>query len=298
MVLLLHGIGKKTNLTINVGTSLNILNDIKAAYYKANVVERIIYINVLLFLITVLANLFIIKWFALPTTFSEFIYKPWTIISYAFIHQRLFHILSNLLVLYYIGNLFLNFYSKKQFVNIYFLGGVFGAVLFLLYYYLANTIGGPLVGASAAVTAIFVAIATKIPRYAIQLRFIGSVELWVLAAIWVVMSILQLAGPDKGGAIAHIGGALLGFIYANQLEKGNDIGKWFEAIISYFTNLFKPTKKSPLKTVYKSKSRTSKSTVEKSKQKKIDDILDKISKSGYETLTQEEKDFLFRAGKK
>lgn len=277
---------------------MNILNDIKAAYYKANVVERIIYLNVLLFLITVLAHRFILNWFALPTSFSEFIYKPWTIVSYAFIHQRLFHILSNLLVLYYIGNLFLNFHSKKQFINIYFLGGIFGGFLFLLYFYLTNTTGGALVGASAAVTAIFVALATKIPRYALQLRFIGSVELWVLAAIWVVMSILQLAGPDKGGAIAHIGGALLGFLYANQLEKGNDIGKWFEAIIGYFTNLFKPSKKSPLKTVYKSKSKPSKGTVEKSKQKKIDDILDKISKSGYETLTQEEKDFLFRAGKK
>lgn len=277
---------------------MNFLNDIKQAYYKANVVEKIIYINVLLFLITVLLRTFIIKWFALPSTFEAFIYKPWSLLSYFFLHQRLFHILSNLLVLYYVGNLFLDFNTNKQFLNFYFLGGLFGGLVFLGYYYLTNSYGAPLIGASAAVTTIFVAIATKIPRYALQLRFIGSVELWVLAAIWVVLSILQLAAPDKGGAIAHLGGAIFGFVYAKQLDKGNDLGKWFEAIIDYFANLFKPRKKSPLKTVYKSNNRTSKTTVEKSKQRKIDDILDKISKSGYESLTQEEKDFLFRVGKK
>lgn len=277
---------------------MNILNDIKHAYYKANIVEKIIYINVFLFLITVIFHRFIINWFALPTSLTEFINTPWTLISYAFIHERLFHILSNLLVLYYIGNLFLNFYSKKQFLNCYFLGAIIGGLLFLLNYYISNKTGGNLIGASAAVTAVFVAIATKTPRYAIQLRFIGSVELWVLASIWVALSILQLINIDNGGAIAHLGGALFGFIYAKQLQKGNDIAKWFEAILDYFANIFKPKKNSPLKTVHKSKKRRSSNTVEKSKQRKIDDILDKISKSGYETLTQEEKDFLFRAGKK
>lgn len=278
---------------------MDILNEIKGAYAKANIAEKIIYVNVFLFLVTVLFNSFMIDWFTLPTGISEFLGKPWTLITYAFIHQRLFHILSNLLVLYYIGNLFLNFYSKKQFINFYFLGAIVGGLVFLLNYYITGKTGGSLAGASAAVTTIFVAIATKIPRYSLQLRFIGSVELWVLAAIWVVLSILQLVNIDNGGAIAHLGGALFGFIYAKQLDKGNDIGKWFEGLLDYFTDLFKPKKKkSPLKTVYKSKKRTSPSNVEKSKQRKIDDILDKISKSGYETLTQEEKDFLFRAGKK
>lgn len=290
------GIGNETNL--NAGIKLTILNDIKDAYYKASIVEKIIYINVFLFLITVLFNDFAVEWLALPTSLSDFIYKPWTLLSYAFIHQRLFHVLANLMVLYYIGNLFLDFFTKKQFINAYFSGGIFGGILFLGYYYITNTSGGPLVGASAAVTAIFVAIATKIPRYALQLRFIGSVELWVLAAIWVVLSILQLATPDKGGAIAHLAGAIFGFIYANQLDKGNDIGKWFEAIVDYFVNLTKSKNKSNLKTVYKSKKKTTTSDVEKTKQRKIDDILDKISKSGYESLTKAEKDFLFRAGKK
>ena len=290
------GIGNKTNL--NVGTNLNIINDIKQAFYKATIVEKIIYINVLLFLITALFTKFSIQWLALPTSFDSFLYKPWTLISYAFIHERFFHVLSNLLVLYYIGNLFLDFFTKKQFVNFYFLGAIVGALAFLSYNYLASKNGAPLGGASAAVTTIFVAIATKIPRYALQLRFIGSVELWVLAAIWVALSILQLANPDNGGAIAHLSGALFGFIYAKQLDNGRDIGKWFETLLNYFTNFIQPKKKSPLKTVYKSKGRSSKKDDSIPKQRKIDAILDKISKSGYESLTQEEKDFLFRAGKK
>jgi len=278
---------------------LSIFNDIKQAYHKANIVEKIIYINVFLFLITVLLNKYIIGWFALPSNLDSFLVKPWTLVSYAFIHQNLFHILSNLLVLYYIGNLFLDFYTKKQFLNFYLLGGIFGGIVFLAYYYfIAKTVALPLAGASAAVTTIFIAIATKIPRYSLQLRFIGSVELWVLAAIWVVLSILQIANPDKGSAIAHLSGAIFGYIYAKQLSKGNDIGSWFEQLLNYFTNLLKPKNKSPFKAVYKTKKRTSTNVVSKSKQRKIDDILDKISKSGYESLTKEEKDFLFRAGKK
>lgn len=291
------GIGNKTNL--KDGTKLTIHNEIKQAFNKANIVEKIIYINVFLFLITVIFNKYSIEWFALPSNLDSFLYKPWTLVSYAFIHQRLFHVLSNLLVLYYIGNLFLDFYTKKQFINFYFLGGIFGGIVFLGYYYfIAKTDAFPLAGASAAVTTIFIAIATKVPRFALQLRFIGSIELWVLAAIWVVLSILQLANPDKGTAIAHLSGAFFGYIYAKQLNKGNDIGSWFENSINYFTNLFKPKRKSPFKTVYKSKKRTSTNEVSKTRQRKIDDILDKISKSGYESLTQEEKDFLFRAGKK
>jgi len=278
---------------------LSIFNDIKQAYHKANIVEKIIYINVFLFLITVLLNKYIIGWFALPSNLDSFLVKPWTLVSYAFIHQNLFHILSNLLVLYYIGNLFLDFYTKKQFLNFYLLGGIFGGIVFLGYYYfIAKTVALPLAGASAAVTTIFIAIATKIPRYSLQLRFIGSVELWVLAAIWVVLSILQIANPDKGSAIAHLSGAIFGYIYAKQLSKGNDIGSWFEQLLNYFTNLLKPKNKSPFKAVYKTKKRTSTNKVSKTKQRKIDDILDKISKSGYESLTKEEKDFLFRAGKK
>ena len=274
------------------------INDIKEAFNKASIVEKIIYINVFLFLITVLLQSFVINWFALPAGLDDFIYKPWTLLTFAFIHQGFFHILSNLLVLYYLGNLFLDFYSKKQFLNCYFSGSVFGGLVFLGYYYFIDTSGAlPLAGASAAVTAIFIAIATKIPRYALQLRFVGSVELWVMAAIWVVLSILQIANPEKGSAIAHLSGAVFGYIYAKQSEKGKDIGKWFESMADFLANAFRTKKTSPLKTVYKSEKRSTSEEVSKTKQRKINDILDKISKSGYESLSQEEKDFLFRSGK-
>jgi len=292
----LPGIGNKINL--NSGTKLTIITDIKHAFNKANIVEKIIYINVFLFLVTVLLSKYIINWFALPANFDDFLHKPWTLASYVFIHQGLFHILSNLLVLYYLGNLFLDFYTRKQFVNCYFSGGIFGGIVFLGYYYFIDKSEAfPLAGASAAVTAIFMAIAAKIPRYAIQLRFIGSVELWVMAAIWVVLSILQIANPEKGSAIAHLSGAIFGFVYAKQSEKGIDIGKWFENLVDFFANAFRTNKKGPLKTVYKSGKKSTSEEVSKTKQRKINDILDKISKSGYESLSQEEKDFLFRSGK-
>lgn len=277
---------------------MNFLYDIKNAFNKANIVEKIIYVNVAFFLVTVLFSNFMYNWFALPTTFFEFITKPWTAISYAFIHQRLLHILSNLIILYYIGNLFLDFFNKKQFVNFYFLGALIGATAYLIYYFILDKNGSNLGGASAAVTAIFVGVATKIPRYALHLRFIGSIELWVLATIWVVLSLLQISGPNSGAAIAHLGGGLFGYIYAKQLNIGNDIGKWFENFLNYFFGLFKQQNKSNLKTVHKSNKRSTKTYEEKSKQQKINEILDKISKSGYESLSQDEKDFLFRAGKK
>lgn len=277
---------------------MNFLYDIKNAFYKANIVEKIIYLNVALFLVTALFSNFMYNWFALPPSFFDFVTKPWTIISYAFIHQRLLHILSNVIILYYIGNLFLDFFSKKQFVNFYFLGALAGGIAYLAYYFILPKTGSNLGGASAAVTAIFVGIATKIPRYALQLRFIGSIELWVLATIWVVLSLLQLSGPNSGAAIAHLGGGLLGFFYAKQLNIGNDIGKLFAHFLNYFFGLFKQQKKSNLKTVHKSNRRTNNTSEEKSKQQKINEILDKISKSGYESLSQYEKDFLFRAGKK
>ena len=212
--------------------------------------------------------------------------------------KGLIHILANLLILFYIGNLFLDFHTKKQFLNFYFLGAIVGAIVFLVYYYITEKTGDPLGGASAAVSTVFVALATKIPRYSLRLRFIGSVELWVLAAIWVSLSILQLANDNNGSAIAHISGAVFGFFYAKQLALGNDIGKWFENIIDFFANLLKQNKSDSLKTVYRSKKRATKNEISKTKQRKIDDILDKIGKSGYESLTKEEKDFLFRAGKK
>ncbi|MFT4643070.1 MAG: hypothetical protein ACI89R_000914, partial [Candidatus Azotimanducaceae bacterium] len=184
--------------------------------------------------------------------------------------------------------------TKKQFLNYYFLGILFGGIAFLI----LNP-GGYLIGASAGLMAILVGVATKIPSYEIRFNLIGGVKLWIIAAIYISISIIGLESRNSGGNMAHLGGALVGFIYTKQLEKGNDIGKVLEGIIGFFINLLKPKEKNTLRTVHKKTNAKRKPTVKESnvKQKQIDSILDKISKSGYESLNKKEKDFLFKSGK-
>ncbi|MBV1888429.1 MAG: rhomboid family intramembrane serine protease [Urechidicola sp.] len=266
----------------------------KSSFKTASIVEKIIYINVALFIVSLFVNSFIVEWFSLKSGFDIFLTQPWTPITYSFFHGGFPHVLLNMIFLFYIGNLFLNFFNSKQFINYYFLGIITGGIAFLL----LNP-SGYLVGASAGLMAIIVGIATKIPTYEIRLRLIGGVKLWVIAAFYVGMSLIDLRGENFGGNIAHLGGALIGFVYTKQLEKGVDIGKWFESIINFFATLLKPNKQKPMKTVYKRNNIKRKPTAKEtnSNQKKIDAILDKISKSGYDALSKEEKDFLFRSGK-
>ncbi len=279
---------------------MSFTNDIKIAYNKATIAEKFIYVNVAIFFVSLFLKNFFIDRFTLNSSIENLSSQPWTLITYAFIHHNLLHTLSNLIILYFIGNLFLDFYTKKQFLNLYFLGVLSGGIAFLTYYFITKNTGFPLGGASAAVTAIFVAITVKIPHYSIRLRLIGSIELWVLTAIWIVLSLLELSTSNKSSSIAHLGGALIGFIYAKQLEKGMDIGKWVENTIDFFTNLFRQKKQSPLRTVHKKQHITRKSTHKEitQNQQQINKILDKIGKSGYESLNKEEKEFLFKSGNK
>lgn len=266
---------------------MSFINDIKPSYNKATIAEKIIYINVALFFAALFLKDYFIDWFALNSNFNIFSNQPWTILTYGFTHTSFLHVFFNLVFLFYFGNLFLNFFSKKQFINYYFLGIIVGGLA-----HLASQNNTPLIGASAGIMAVLIGITTKIPTYEIRLNLIGGVKLWVIALIYILLSI-------SNGNVAHLGGALLGFIYTKQLEKGTDIGKWFENSINYITNLLKPKEKSSLKTVYKNKNIKRKSTPKESnqKQRKIDGVLDKISKSGYESLSKEEKDFLFKSGK-
>ena len=148
-----------------------------------------------------------------------------------------------------------------------------------------------LVGASAGVTAILVGLATKIPNYALRFRFIGNIKLWHIAVGFILLDIIQLPISNTGGHLAHLGGALTGFLLTNQVNKGKNLSQ-------FFSNIFKSKKEKPLKTVYKNPKATNNIKNDNARQRKIDEILDKISKSGYETLTKEEKDFLFSVGKK
>jgi len=272
---------------------MSFIDDIKHAYYKANIAEKLIYIFVAIYIVSLFASGFLSQWFSLPSNFQLYTKQPWTLFSYGFLHANFPHILFNMIFLYYIGNLFLNFFTPKQFLNYFILGTLIGGIAFLL----LNP-GGYLVGASAGIMAILVGIATKIPTYEIRLNLIGSVKIWIIALLYIIISIIGLDGLNSGGNMAHLGGALVGFIYTKQLEKGVDIGKWIENIMTYFANLFKPSKKNTLKTVHKKKAVKRKTPLKTSseKQQKIDKILDKISKSGYESLSKEEKDFLFKSG--
>jgi membrane associated rhomboid family serine protease len=281
------------------------LNNLKSRFQNGSIVEKLIYINIAIFILTLLFNVFqglykgqinwFVDWFSLDDDYTSLLRKPWSIITYGFLHADFIHILMNLIVLHFIGHLFIEYFTQKQLLNFYIIGTFFGGILFLFsqnYFPLFEGKSSLLVGASAGISAIFIGVATYIPNYQLKLRFIGFVKLWHLAAFWVCLDIIGLIGDNAGGHFAHLGGSLFGFLYVNQAsnKKIN--------LSSMFLSFFK-RKEKPLKTVHKSAKRKTNSVKNTDvTQKQIDTILDKISKSGYDTLTKTEKDFLFRQGKK
>jgi membrane associated rhomboid family serine protease len=285
----------------------------------ATVTEKLIAINVLVFILFFLFRTiaylfqvpsdFLLEWFVFPKEPMEFFLKPWSIITYSFLHSGIWHILSNMLILYFSGIYFLNYFSAKRLLNYYFLGVIIGALVYMLSYNLFPAFQGTgrsyLMGASAGVMAVLIGIASHIPNMRVRLMLIGSVKFWWIAAFLLVLDVIQIPMGNAGGHLAHLGGAALGYLYTSQLQKGNDIGKWFEDIMDSIASIFKPReKKARMKTVHRTAAKprktrtTTTSRINKDeKQKKVDAILDKISKSGYESLSKAEKDFLFQAGK-
>jgi len=284
----------------------------------ATVTEKLIAINVLVFILFFLLRTvaylfqipsdFLVEWFVFPKEPMEFLMKPWSIITYSFLHSGIWHILSNMLILYFSGVYFLNYFSPKRLLNYYFLGVIIGALVYMLSYNLFPAFQGTgrsyLMGASAGVMAVLIGIASHIPNMSVRLMIIGNIKFWWIAAFLVVLDIIQIPMGNAGGHLAHLGGAALGYLYTNQLQKGNDIGKGFENIMDSMASLFKPKeKKARMKTVHRTgktakKAPKAKRSIDRNeKQKRVDAILDKISKSGYESLSKTEKDFLFQAGK-
>jgi len=307
--LLSCGIGKKIRSTKTDGTKMA-AKGLRYQYARLNIAEKLIAINVAVFIINYLVP-FLLRWhpsafeqwFWLPKGFLDFFSQPWSIVTYSFFHGNFWHILMNMLILYYVGRILLNLFDPKKFLNIYFLGVISGGLAFLLSSnifpaFLENTL--PMVGASAGVMAVLIFVCTYMPNQEVRL-FVFNIKLWYIGAFFVLKDLIQLPMGNAGGHIAHLGGAILGYFYARQLAEGRDIGAGFSKFIDGLSNLFNTKeKKAPMKTVYKNKAsvRTTKSKREKDiNQRQIDDILDKISKSGYESLTKAEKDFLFKAGK-
>lgn len=291
----------------------NLFDELKDQFRKQdNGLVKIILINVIVFLLINIVKVFshiaenftvytfTQKIFLLPAPIREFITRPWTIITYAFSHEDIFHILFNMLFLYWFGKLIHEYLGNRRLINLYILGGLAGAVLYLIlfnlvpYYIHRAGASGGMLGASAAVYAIVVGAATLLPHYRFFLIFIGPVKIAYIAAFFIVLSFIGSVEANAGGNIAHLGGALMGFIFIKQLQKGRDLGKPFTAIAEFISRIF--TRRSKIKVSYRGEKKSSSNTMPK--QEEIDAILDKISRSGYESLTKEEKQKLFRASQK
>ena len=276
--------------------------DIKEKLSRLHILEKIIVANTMVFVAGIFLNLIgfnILEWFSLPYILSDFFGRPWSIVSYGFLHKSISHLFFNMLVLYFIAQTFSNLFSARLSLKIYLLGVIYGGLAFIIVdFLLPNTlqINGSLVGASAGVRACIIFLCVYLPNKSIgffPLRF----PLKYLGIAMVVLDLPGLLSVNSGGTVAHIGGYLSGYFYAKQFNNGKDFGGFLDGILNYFKS------NKVLKTVYKKKKTSTMAGQKKQEfdsfthQKQIDLILDKISKSGYESLTQAEKDFLFRAGK-
>lgn len=285
-------------------------NNLIGQFKQLSIVLKIIVINTLIFLIVYLGSFFfklspstLVSWFVLPTSFLEIVFQPWSFVTYAFLHAGFWHLFWNMYLLYWFGLYVLNLFTSKRFLTIYLLGAINGGLFYVLAYNLFpvfNNISSNLMGASAAVLAIVIFIATYTPDAMVRI-FTFRIKLWQIGLVMVLLDLFQLpSSGNAGGLIAHMGGAIFGYVYAIQLKKGNDIGIWFENFMDLLVNLFKSNKYKHFKQVHKTKQPVSKNPKRNpttNHQIKIDRILDKIGKSGYDSLTKAEKDFLFKAGK-
>ena len=282
-------------------------------FQQFNVAGKLIAFNVIFFVLPLLVNtfLFLFKipidsytvWFELSSSFSELIFKPWTLISYSFLHSGFFHLFFNMYIFLFTSRLFLNLFKSNSLLNVYFLGVIFGGLLFLFSYnfFPAFESSKPyMIGSSAGVMSLLIFMSTYSPNLEVRL-IIFNVKLLYIGIAFMMLDVIQIPYGNAGGHIAHLGGALLGFFYANKLKNGVDIGLPFERIIFKLFNLFQ-FNKTKMNVAYKNKSNKKFSgrndNNSKTHQKKIDEILDKISSSGYESLSKKEKDFLFKAGNK
>ncbi len=287
---------------------MNIIEDIKLQYKIGGIANRVIYWNVAIFLISLvffyqfsLGVFTFPNWICLSSNPNDVLYFPYTFLSYAFLHDGFWHLFFNMMVLNFSSRLFLTFFTQKQFLGLYLLSSIFAGLAFVIGYYLLH-LNSTLVGASAAVMAILVATATYQPLMVVRLLLIGNVKLWHLTAVILLLDTMQFLSGNTGGHISHLAGAFFGVIYIKLLQNGTDLSNIVSTVIDFFVNLFQPSKKTPFKRVHVNPKKpfakaASKIVVKDKSQQQIDEILDKISQSGYDSLTAEEKEFLFKAGK-
>ena len=274
---------------------MELKNKINLYISGLNIVEKIILFNITLYLLpfvlkTVLflfniKGLSIVNWFTIDATLSEFILKPWSILTYGFIHGSFSHIFWNMLILYYFGNILKNIFGEKLILNLFLSGIVAGGLTYLISYNLFPVFKGVnsvMIGASAGVMSVLFFLAAYDPQYRIRIIFF-DIKILYIALFLFFYDIIQIPLNNSGGHIAHIGGALWGYYYSVKYNNGSDL---VNSILSYFK---KNTNNKP--------SVKSKTDNKSFNQDKIDEILDKISDSGYDSLTKSEKEYLFKVGK-
>lgn len=293
------------------------LEEFKNAFSRPNNGHvQLILINVAIFLVMGVMNVFstVLKFddlfliihnqFSIPPRLLDFVQRPWTLISYAFMHdlRGIMHILFNMLFLYWFGKLFIEYLGSAKLIALYVLGALAAGVTYLLVFntipYFKEIADFPgMVGASGAVYAVMVATATLIPDYTFFLLFLGPVRIKYIAGFYILISFLGSVGANAGGNIAHLGGALMGYVYVKQLQAGINWGGWITSILTWFGNLFTPSPK--VKVTYRKDGGAKRpSAAHGISQQEIDAILDKISEGGYESLSKEEREKLFKASKK
>ena len=289
---------------------MNILDDLKMQYKMGGFEQKVIYWNCGVFLLSLilfyrfrLGAFDFPTWIALSSDVTEVLFKPWTLLSYFFFHAGFFHLLFNMIVLNFAGRIFLTFFNQKQFLGLYLLSGIFSGLIFILFFsVLMQGRTSAIVGASGAIMAILVATATYSPFMNLRLLLIGNVKLWQFTFVILLLDLIQIFTENTGGHVAHLAGAFFGFIYVKLLISGTDLSKGVSFILDQFATFSRPMKTTPFKKVHRNynvnqNQSTSKIVTKDKTQQQIDDILDKISKSGYDSLTKEEKEFLFKAGK-
>lgn len=294
-----------------------IITDLKDSFRRGSIHIQLIYINIAVFVAVTLAGIAlqlfnmeqarVFDWLELPASPARFIMQPWSLLTYMFMHGGLLHILFNMLWLYWFGAIFLNMFSSKHLRGLYVLGGICGGALYMLAYnvfpyfrpYIENSF---MVGASASVLAIVAAAAYREPNYPIRLLLLGTLRLKYLALIVIGMDLLLITSENAGGHIAHLGGALAGVWFAAGLNKGRDVTAWINRAADGIASLFRRKPRKPkMKVHYGNGSRQQYydyNARKKAQSDEIDRILDKLRKTGYEGLSDEEKKSLFDASKR
>lgn len=297
----------------------SVINDLRQKFRSSNPVTQLILANVIVFfilgIVTILTLLsgrsgpliafsdFLFDNLALPLSFRGLLHKPWTLITYMFTHIGFMHIFWNMLTLYWFGQILSGYTSPRKIVPLYLLGGIAGGLASILLVRIVPALQGdlglPLIGASAGVTAIITGAATLVPEVRINLLLIGPVKLVYVALIVIFIDVLDVAQyVNVGGNLAHLGGALMGYLFIVQYKKGRDMSKPFSSVFDWLRGLFTGSK-SNMKVIHKRNLTDEEYNHNRNvTQKQVDAILDKISKSGYESLSKTEKEILFNESRK